>query len=601
VQRTRSFFAVTLWLALLGGTVEVIVHYAAKRAAPMHHMSEDMVWMAPLVLLALTAAASGACAVLGLLGWRGGIAAGLALGSLAVALDMLLLVPGLAPPAAAVLALGLAVQWTRMALPRADRIRRAARTSTLILLPVLLAGGWWLWQSLRPDLAAYAGPATGPADRPNIVFITLDTVRAANLGLYGYPRSTTPSLERLAARGTVFDAAFSTAPWTLPSHASMFTGRWPHELSADVATPLDGRAPTLAEALTAEGYRTAGFAANLSYVSHETGLGRGFQHYEDYPRSLGQLAVSSRLARTVADNFRLRRLIENDEHLNRVHAPDLGARALAWIDRHRDAPFFVFLNYFDAHEPYLPPAPYDRKFGSGRQHGRHSPLHHWLWNPVVGHSNMGQAERQEEIDAYDGALAALDNDLGRWFAEFERRGLLENTIIVITSDHGEEFGEHGVYDHGYSLYVTGVHVPLVIIAPGRAPAGRRVVTPVSLRDLPRTVMALAGLDTGMRFPGVPLDVLWSDEAGREAVSPAFFEVEPSPGQPDWFPSSKGVMVGAIVGNHHYIRNGDGREELYDWVGDPGETRDLAPDPLSAGVVAAARSAIDRAKSEARDR
>ena len=381
----------------------------------------------------------------------------------------------------------------------------------------------------------------------------------------------------------------------------MFTGRWPHELSADVDTPLDGRAQTLAEFFSAQGYRTAGFAANLSYVSHETGLGRGFQHYEDYPRSVGQVAVSSTLARTVADNFRLRRLIQNDEHLNRVHAPDLGARALAWIDRHRDAPFFVFLNYFDAHEPYLPPTPYDRKFGSGRQHGRHSPLHHWLWNPAVGHSNMGEAERREEVDAYDGALAALDDALGRWFAEFERRGLLENTIVVITSDHGEEFGEHGVYDHGYSLYVSGVHVPLVIVAPGRAPAGRRMITPVSLRDLPRTITSLAGLEARQPFTGTALSALWSDTPAHPATSPVFFEVEPSPGQPDWFPSSKGVMVGAIVGTRHYIRNGDGREELYDWIGDPSETRNLAQDPLSAEALAEARSTVDRVKAEARGR
>src|SRR5262249_43485980 len=128
-------------------------------------------------------------------------------------------------------------------------------------------------------------PPPAPAAR-NVLLLVWDTVRAQNLSLHGYSRRTTPNLQRLAARGVQFRHAFATAPWTLPSHASLFTGRWPHELSANWKTPLDEQVPTLAGRLSSRGYDTAGFVANLDFCSRETGLGRGFVHYEDYPLSI---------------------------------------------------------------------------------------------------------------------------------------------------------------------------------------------------------------------------------------------------------------------------------------------------------------------------
>ena len=564
----------------------------SKGVDPLFHISEDAVWMAPLALVGITVVLTGLASVparLGLGGpWR---ALPAFVGAGLVTLNLLLLVPRLAPAAAAVLAAGVALQIARQVTTNPERAHGVARRTGpwLAVISVTVVAGLWIW--LRPTPAA-AAAAPDVADRPlNVVVITLDTVRAASMSLYGYNRPTTPVLERIAQAGTVFDAAFTTAPWTLPSHASMFTGRWPHELSVDYDVPLDGMFPTLADAFTARGYATAGFAANLGYVSDESGLGRGFQHYEDYPRSLGQIASSSTLVRTIADNFRVRRLIANDQHLNRVHARDLNRRASRWLDAHADRPFLLFLNYFDAHEPYLPPAPFDRQFGPGRARGQHSPLHHWLWNPAVGHSNMDDAARQEEQAAYDGALAALDQDLGALVADLDRRGLTSRTVLVITADHGEEFGEHGVYDHGYSLYGVSVHVPLVIVAPAAAPAGRRVSTPVTLRDLPATVCELAGCGPTV-FPGTSLSAHWRDNlTAPPSTSPVFFEVRPSPGQPDWFPSSKGPMVGVVIGQWHYIRNGDGREELYDRVADPFEQHDRSTQPDARDTLITARARV----------
>ena len=403
--------------------------------------------MAPLALLTVTLAI---VALFGLLGrfWspRRSRLLALFISVSALALNLLMLVPGLAHFAAALLAAGLGIQTTRLVPRRANTVRRLMRRSTLWLMAGWIVGGPLMWMSLRPATAPPAAAVSPQSPLPNVLLITLDTVRAANMSLYGYSRSTTPSIDRFAERGVVFEHAFATAPWTLPSHASMFTGRWPHELSAGFATPLDGTHPTLAEFFGGRGYATAGVVGNLQYCGADTGLVRGFDTYIDYPRSLGEVASSSTLVRTVANNFRLRRLIQNDQHLDRVSAEQLNTRALSWISDQGDMPFFLFLNYFDAHEPYLPPPPFDRRFGAGRQYGRHSPLHHWLWNPAIGHGKMGNAERPEEIDAYDGSLAYLDYHVGALLDALEIRGILNDTLVVTTSDHGGEFAEHSVVE-----------------------------------------------------------------------------------------------------------------------------------------------------------
>src|SRR5262249_20126291 len=155
----------------------------------------------------------------------------------------------------------------------------------------------------------------------------------------------------------------------------------------------------LAEWFSRRGYLTAGFVANTGYCSAEQGLNRGFIHYEDYRVSLGQFAFSLSLTRAIADNFRLRRLLGNDEHLNRQSDDVVSGKFLRWLSAQPSRPFFLFLNYYDAHEPYLPPAPFDRKFGAGRGKGKHSELHHLNWEPQVGRRQLSSPVLQEEIDA----------------------------------------------------------------------------------------------------------------------------------------------------------------------------------------------------------
>ena len=595
----RPVVAFPVWLALAGAFVEVLVLFLKKRRDPLMLLSPDFVWMAPIALLVIIIALVTLMELLA--GRRRGPALDgfrLFVPSSLVALNLLMLVPGLAHYAAAILAAGVAVQLSRVVLAHPEAAGRLMRRTTVWIIGAFLAAGALIWTASAPNRSGVVARGDGQR-RQNVVLITLDTVRAANLSSYGYGRQTTPNLDRFSQRGVVFEDAFSTAPWTLPSHASMFTGRWPHELSADHDTPLDATYPTLAEFLRDRGYATGGFVANLKYCGASTGLSRGFQHYEDYSRSIGQLASSSTLMRTVADNFRIRRLLQNDEHLNRISGAEISARAIEWIDAQQDAPFFAFLNYFDAHEPYLPPPPFDRQFGAGRRHGRHSPLHHWLWNPAVRHRPLDDAVRQEEIDAYDGGLASLDAEVGRFLDALESRDLLGNTYVVITSDHGEEFAEHGVYEHGYSLYRPSVQVPLIVFEPlpGRSvPSHVTVSTPVSLRDLPATIVDLLDLSSGSPFPGGSWWRLWHHLGNfmpAQEDSPLLTEVLPSPGQPDWFPSSKGEMKSLVHQGMRYIRNGDGREELYDFVTDRWERNNLVAAPDRQQALIGARAALQR--------
>ena len=178
------------------------------------------------------------------------------------------------------------------------------------------------------------------------------------------------------------------------------------------------------------------------------------------------------------------------------------------------------------------------------------------------------------IDAYDGSIAYLDDQLGRLLERLEDRGTLENTIVIVTSDHGEEFGEHGTMFHGHSLYMPLLHVPLVISYPPRVPA-RRIYRPVSLRDIPATILDLLRSADKSRVPGGSLVPSWSDGDDTGSGSAVLSEVKRNPRTPRSFPVHKGDMQSLVYGNMHYIRNGDGREELYDLASDPWEESDLA--------------------------
>jgi arylsulfatase A-like enzyme len=402
--------------------------------------------------------------------------------------------------------------------------------------------------------------------------VVLDTVRADNLSVFGYKRPTTPSIERLADGGALFEWAFSTAPWTTPSHASMFTGHFPHEMSVDWQSPLDETYPTVAQTLTAQGYLTGGFVANVEYCGYETGLNRGFLHYEDYSVSLEEALLSSSLTRNIANSHITRQIAGYHKILGSKTAADVNHAFVQWLSRQdRQHPFFAFLNYLDAHEPYLAPAPFDAKF-TAQSSLRIPSIRYWMHEATRPEKvRLSPPELQGEIDAYDGAITYIDEQLGSLLDTLGKRGDLDNTLVIVVADHGEEFGEHGAFTHGNNLYRQVLHVPLLLWYPSRIPKGK-FEEPVSLRDLPATVADILNLKHPTQFTGTSLTRYWDGKAGNyDTRTPVLSELSSNGTSMPW----KGAVESLVIEGKHYIKNGDGREELYDLGKDSFEKENLA--------------------------
>ena len=599
--RPGYILAAALWFGLLAGLIELsILAYRKFEMGRMVRIGLDAVWMTPLaeVVLLLIPAVPIALAQRR---WPAPLLPRVGMGSAAflACATVLFMFPGLHLLAVVLLAAGVAVQTARLVGKYPLRFRTLIRRTLpgLVAFVILLVGGVMakrVWAERRA-LAALPTPASGS---PNVLVLILDTVRAASLSLYGYGRLTSPNLDRLAEQGVVFDRAIATSPWTLPSHGSMFTGRWPHQLSTGWTTPLDATYPTLGEALRDQGYATAGFVANLPYGSYEHGLDRGFIHYEDFPTSFGQLVLSSALGRAVTNRGSFRRLIGYHDTLNRKSAEDLGRYFLRWSTRQR-RPFFAFLLYFDAHEPYLPPAPWNAQFGPHSRGANiivrtNDAFHQDRWK-------LSAAEVEAERNSYDAGIAYIDHEIGRLLEELERRRLLENTLIIVTADHGEQHGEHGLFDHANSLYSQLIHVPLIVVFPGRVPERRRIAAAVSLRELPASVLDLLGLPAASAFPGQPLSQWWRGDPGAPTgaapETEVLAEVKRARRSDKPIPIAKGDMQAVVMGAHHYIRNGDGREEIYDLRVDAAEEHDLAAGAEGQALLPAFRSQLSRLEAE----
>ena len=435
----------------------------------------------------------------------------------------------------------------------------------------------------------------------------LDTVRADRLSLHGYDRDTTPNLARLSRRGVRFDQARSTAPWTLPSHASIFTGRWPHELEVERHNRLDATYPTLAESLRDRGYTTVGVVANQFFCGRESGLGRGFADYRDFSVTPGEILRSSSLGwllAVVADRtrveiaWRFQGDVKSGVSLDfrRKDASEINQEFLGWLGGHDGRPFFAFLNYFDAHDPYLVPGGARKHFGKApRSRAELGLLRDWQ---KLDYKTLKPEAIELASDSYDDCIAALDHELGLLFDELTRRGVLERTMVIITSDHGEQFGEHGGFRHAASVYGSEVHVPLMIFAPERVPSGRVVRTPVSLRDLPATVADLLGWRDTSPFPGSSLARTWEPQKdeGRLPADPPLSElgtlIEPS--RETSATATAPEPLKAIVDEGKiYIRHAGGREELYDVEADPTESLDLSTSADSGPTLTRLRRSLDR--------
>ena len=579
-----------VWFALVTGLLEAVYLIVRDRVFGKHiGLGPDLIWMAPVTDLLWFGALAVPMILLVLWLWPRRLQFHVATGAFAFLAfsSLVLLYPRMHRIAALILAAGLTAVAIRLIARNPAWFAALIRRTLAGLIGAVVAAALSLfaWQWYVERRAVDRLPAAS-AGAPNVLLLVLDTVRAMNLSLYGYPRPTTPVLEQWAQGGTVFKNAIVTASWTLPSHGSIFTGRQAAELKIGWGRPLDTTYPTLAETLQGRGYLTAGFVANLLYCQSYFGLDRGFLHYEDFPLSFGEFIVSTSLGRTLSSTWRVRRILGYYEMAGRKSARELNADFLSWLAQKGPRPFFAFLNYYDAHEPYLPPAEFDRRFASATPRKNYLIRQDLHLAERARKEEMSPAEIQREMDAYDATIASIDQQIGALLDELSRQGVLDNTLVIITSDHGEQFGEHKLFEHGNSVYRQLLGVPLVLRFPPRVPAGVVVKESVSLRDLPATVLDLLGLQEGSPFPGQPLARFWASGAGL-APEPVLSEVE-------W---RKKTYRSLTLGAYHFIRLPDGTEELYDLDRDPFETTDMT-NGVNPTLILGFRATLDSLVAEA---
>lgn len=531
-------------------------------------------------------------------------------------LGPLLAVRGFHPAAPIAMALGLGFRIRRLIVWPTATWRRRAHGAAAVAIGVLVvlllvrgpAGAW-------PARIATAGPAV---EAPNLLWIVLDTLRADRMSVYGYPRRTTPELEAWARLGITFDMARSAAPWTLPSHVTMFTGLWPSEHGACVDRPYSGDSPTLAEHLRSRGYATAGIVANVRMCNAAYGVGRGFDHYVDYPWrdeiSLRAALNNSALGAGLAECARRLMLPAPSVYpfAYRQAAPVIAREARRWLDgvasrpeagRSRAGrPFFLFVNFMDVHGPYLPPADVPRRFWDGPAPTKHDARPEDGWRALHARDTADPAHRpglDRELaavgrrlgDLYDECLAGLDARLGQFLEQLRDRGRLADTWVVITADHGEHFGEHDLFGHGTSLYNEQTHVPLILIPPlgndraGTDPygdlRGRRIDVPVSLRDLPATMSGLLLPGATAPFPGRSLARHWRGDRPQPA-DPVLAELdEPRLKGEDFRTQDIKRIESIVAGEHVLIQSSHAPAELFALFKDPRQEHNLADRPESA--------------------
>ncbi|HVS31857.1 MAG TPA: sulfatase-like hydrolase/transferase [Thermoanaerobaculia bacterium] len=362
-------------------------------------------------------------------------------------------------------------------------------------------------------LAFCTGEQRRSLSEPPIILISIDTLRADRLAAYGSNRVATPAIDRLAADGIVFENAYAQAPLTLPSHASMLTGKLPYQtgVRSNIGYRLDAATPSLPKLLAARGYTTGG-AISAYVLRGETGIGPMFDFYDD--------------SLEVFESASLGALQRNGDETVRA--------ALGWLDGVRDKPPFLFLHLFEPHTPYEAVEPFKSRYS----------------------------------DPYDAEIATVDAILERFLGELRRRDLYDRALIVLTSDHGEGLGDHGEAEHGVLLYREVLHVPLILKLPKGEWRGKRVTAPAGLTDLLPTLAAAVGAKVPDGLEGVSLIDL---ATGRATPDRSIYSETMYPRlHLGW-----SELRSLTDARHHFIESPD--SELFDVVADPAEKRNIRED------------------------
>jgi arylsulfatase A-like enzyme/thioredoxin-like negative regulator of GroEL len=359
------------------------------------------------------------------------------------------------------------------------------------------------------------------AEAPNIVLVTVDTTRADRMGFLGCTRGITPNLDVLARQGVVFEHAYSQAPLTPVSHATIFTGTYPQfHTVTDFGHPLPSLLPSVPEILKKSGYHTAAFIGSLILdpkANMAPGFDRGFDYFD-------------------AGFHQKHGPGEDRYHSIERRAGDVVAHAIAWMNKNPQTPFFIWVHLYDPHAPYDPPSPFNTKFK----------------------------------DAYDGEVAYADASLGKLFNYLRQRGLYDRALITVMSDHGESLGAHGESMHGIFLYDETIRVPLLFKLPGRLLAGRRVSSQVRLVDVAPTLLSMLSLPLPPTFQGESLVGRMKAAEKKYSDLPAYAETEYPHRAFGW-----STLRSMRTGKYLFVRAP--RRELYDQVRDATAEHNLTSD------------------------
>ena len=431
-------------------------------------------------------------------------------------------------------------------------------------IPILLSGLllWGIGCGPGPEEIRARDP------RPNVLLISMDTTRADHLSVYGYARDTSPSLRALAERGTLFEIAYAPSATTGPSHASLFTSLPPisHGVLKN-GRRLNGEFETLAEILAEAGYETSAVVSSF-VLSGRFGYGQGFGFFdEDFSNANVPQGTTLWEGRSISGKFY-------------GSADDTTRRALSWLDArdHPGSPFFLFVHYFDPHDPYLPPEGYSPPFRPGPKEA---------------------LKLNRSVFLYDTLLSFTDHEIGRLLEAFEARGLARDTLVIVTGDHGEGLMQRGHMFHGVHLYEEGVRVPLIFSWPGEIPPDRVSAGPISLVDLAPSILELAGIGPHHALEGQSLAAAIRGLSRIDPERPVHLYRRPYEGEQ----VADGVYA---EGEKFALRRGpwkliegpaENSLELFDLEGDPLETRNLAC--VEPEVVARMREDLTRWRGQAR--
>lgn len=492
----------------------------------------------------------------------------------------------------------------------AGNLSRAA-TGRPVRLTLILLGGlilaWGAMFFLVSSKDAMPAGLSARGEGPNVVLITIDTLRGDRLGCYGYKPIKTPVLDKLAAEGTLFEQHIVQQPITTASHAAIFTAMYPATNGVEGnCVPLRPSFVTLAEILQDHGYATGAFVSAYPLKAHTSGLDQGFHHYDDrfwiidrlpgrVPKFFMELAAMKFVDRAIYYFY----LQENLLPLQR-RGNDTTAAASRWLERLGNAKFFLWVHYFDPHAPYDPPAPYDTLYDKdyrSKVDGSFKTLN-LIWD---GNLLLTPEDRRRLEALYDGEITYTDNQVGILLEKLKNLKALNNTIIVITSDHGESLGKNNYfYKHGDFLYDDCLRVPLIIRLLDPATAGQRIVTQTESIDIAPTILEVLGIPPPPAMQGQSLLSLMRGQSGYKkefAYSQAVGKFHERIEQETW-------RFCLRTPQWKFIHNEGEEEELYKLDVDPHENDNLIGKYVEdanrfRGKMAAKRATLKRTGRNAR--